>query len=52
MAVRRLFAALLATAIIVEGFVLPRTAHHSVHNVLRATKDNDPERQRTLEEAK
>ena len=52
MAVRRLFAALLATAIIVEAFVLPRTAHHNVHNVLRATKDNDPERQRTLDEAK
>ena len=52
MAVRHIFAALLATAIIVEGFVLPRTAHHNVHNVLRATKDNDPERQRTLDEAK
>ncbi|CAH0375645.1 unnamed protein product [Pelagomonas calceolata] len=52
MALRHAIAALLATAIIVEGFVLPRTAHHNVHKVLRATKDNNPERQRTLDEAK
>ena len=52
MVVRRLIAALLATAMTVEGFVLPRTAHHTHHTLLRATKDNDPERQRTLDEAK
>ena len=38
----RAVAALLATAILVEGFVLPRTAHHNVHNLLRATKDTTP----------
>ena len=41
-------AALLAAAL-AEAFVLPRPAHHTL---LQATKDDDPERQRTLDEAK
>ena len=48
MTFRYAVAALLAAAI-AEAFVLPRPAHHTL---LRATKDNDPERQRTLDEAK
>ena len=47
MVVRRLIVALLAAAL-VDGFVLPRPQHKTV---LKATK-NDPERQRTLDEAK
>ena len=47
MVVRRLIAALLAAAL-VDGFLLPRVQHRTL---LKATK-NDPERQRTLDEAK
>ena len=47
MAVRYAVAALLAAAL-ADGFVLPRTPHKTV---LKATK-NDPERQKTLDEAK